>query len=114
MPGYGGLEWCAVEPAQLVQQPVRLSANISWVKGSHLIRAGGDIVYHRESFPEIIIPNGLYVFDGSFTGHSMADMLLGIPNTFLLSPELFDPQVQGNRFHCRGCRTIGASRPSSR
>ena len=74
------------------------AANVSWVKGSHLVRAGADVVYHRETFPEIIIPNGLYVFDGSFTGHSMADMLLGIPNTFQLSPELFDPQFRGTDF----------------
>ena len=98
VPGYGGLSGAPSSPRSWYSNRYDMSANISWVKGSHLIRAGGDIVYHRESFPEIIIPNGLYVFDGSFTGHSMADMLLGIPNTFLLSPELFDPKFRGTDF----------------
>jgi hypothetical protein len=70
------------------------SGSISLVRGNHLIRAGLHVVRHHETFPEIIIPTGLYVFDGSFTGLSLADMLLGIPQTFLLSPELFDPQFR--------------------
>ena len=95
---YDGLSGAPSSPRSWYSNRYNVQANISWVKGDHLIRAGGDVVYHRESFPEIIIPNGLYVFDGSFTGHSMADMLLGIPSTFLLSPELFDPKFRGTDF----------------
>jgi hypothetical protein len=98
VPGYGGLSGAPSSPRSWYSNRYDFQANVSWVKGSHLIRAGTDVVYHRESFPEIIIPNGLYVFDGSFTGNSMADMLLGIPNTFLLSPELFDPKFRGTDF----------------
>ena len=102
VPGYGGLSGAPSSPRSWYSDRYEGQANISLVRGSHLLRAGADVVYHRESFPEIIIPNGLYVFDGSFTGHSMADMLLGIPRHFLLSPELFDPQVPRDRFHAVG------------
>ncbi len=98
VPGYDGLSGAPSSPRSWYSNRYDFQANVSWVKGSHLIRAGGDVVYHRESFPEIIIPNGLYVFDGTLTGHSMADMLLGIPSTFLLSPELFDPKFRGTDF----------------
>ncbi len=98
VPGYDGLSGAPSSPRSWYSNRYDFQANVSWVKGSHLIRAGADVVYHRESFPEIIIPNGLYVFDGTLTGHSMADMLLGIPSTFLLSPELFDPKFRGTDF----------------
>ena len=103
VPGYGGIQRGAVgKPRSWFSDRYEGEASVSLVRGSHLLRAGADVVYHRETFPEIIIPNGLYVFDGSFTGHSMADMLLGIPNTFLLSPELFNPQFRRDRFHALG------------
>ena len=98
VPGYGGISGAPSSPRSWFSDRYEGEASVSLVRGSHLLRAGADVVYHRETFPEIIIPNGLYVFDGSFTGHSMADMLLGIPNTFLLSPELFDPQFRGTDF----------------
>ena len=102
VPGYGGISGAPSSPRSWFSDRYEGEASVSLVRGSHLLRAGADVVYHRETFPEIIIPNGLYVFDGSFTGHSMADMLLGIPNTFLLSPELFDPAIPRDRFHALG------------
>jgi hypothetical protein len=94
VPGYDGVSGAPSSPRSWFSDRYEGQGSISLVRGGHLLRAGVHVVHHRETFPEIIIPNGLYVFDGTFTGHSMADMLLGIPGTFLLSPELFDPQFR--------------------
>jgi len=78
-------------PRQWFSERYEYQGSASLVRGKHLIRAGFHVVRHHENFQEIIIPNGIYVFDGTFTGYPMADMLLGIPSQFLLSPELFNP-----------------------
>ncbi len=98
VPGYDGLSGAPSSPRSWFSNRFEGQVNLSLVRGSHLLRAGVNVTYHRETFPEIIIPNGLYVFDGTFTGNSMADMLLGIPTQFLLSPELFDPQFRETDF----------------
>ncbi len=94
VPGYNAVGGAPSTPRSWYSDRYEGQANISLVRGGHLLKAGLHIVNHHETFPEIIIPNGLYVFDGSFTGHSMADMLIGVPGNFLLSPELFDPQFR--------------------
>ena len=94
VPGYNAVSGAPSTPRSWFSDRYEGQANVSLVRGGHLLKAGLHIVNHHETFPEIIIPNGLYVFDGSFTGHSMADMLIGVPGNFLLSPELFDPQFR--------------------
>jgi hypothetical protein len=93
-PGFGTLGGFHFGPRQWFSERYEYQGNVSLVRGKHLIRAGLQTVRHHETFPEIFIANGLYVFDGSFTGYPMADMLLGIPQNFELSPELFDPQYR--------------------
>ena len=78
-------------PRQWFSERYEYRGTISLVRGKHLISAGLQAIRHHETFQEIIIPNGLYVFDGTFTGYPMADMMLGIPSQYLLSPELFNP-----------------------
>lgn len=78
-------------PRQWFSERYEYQGSVSLVRGKHLIGAGLQTTRHHETFQEIIIPNGLYVFDGTLTGYPMADMLLGIPSTYLLSPELFNP-----------------------
>ena len=42
----------------------------------------------------IVEPDGYYGFNGIYTGYAMADMLLGMPNYFEASPDLFDPNFR--------------------
>ncbi len=93
-PGFGTLGGFHFGPRQWFSERYETQVSASLVRGKHLIRAGMHVVRHHETFPEIFIGNGLYVFDGSMTGYSMADMLIGIPQNFELSPELFDPQYR--------------------
>jgi hypothetical protein len=62
--------------------------------GKHNIRAGIEAVRHHDTFPEIFYTNGAYTYDGTFSGYSFSDMLLGVPRRYQLSPELFDPQFR--------------------
>ena len=93
-PGFSSLGGAPSTPRSWFSKRFEYQGSASLVRGGHTIRFGANIVRHHETFPEIIIPNGLYVFDGTFTGYSLADMLLGIPSNFELSPELFDPQYR--------------------
>ncbi len=89
-PGFGTLGGGG-GPRQWFSERYEYQGSVSLVRGKHLIRAGFHTVRHHETFQEIIIPNGEEVFDGTISGYSMADMLLGIPSEFVLSPELFNP-----------------------
>ena len=93
-PGFGSLGGFHFGPRQWFSERYEYQGNVSLVRGKHLIRAGMHAVRHHETFPEIFIGNGLYVFDGSLTGYPMADMLIGVPANYQLSPELFDPQFR--------------------
>jgi len=93
-PGFGTLGGFHFGPRQWFSERYETQGSVSLVRGKHLIRGGMHVVRHHETFPEIFIGNGLYVFDGSMTGYPMADMLIGIPQNFELSPELFDPQYR--------------------
>ena len=92
--GFGTLGGFHFGPRQWFSERYEFQGSASLVRGKHLIRMGMHVVRHHETFPEIFIANGLYTFDGTFTGYPMADMLLGIPSNYELSPELFDPQYR--------------------
>jgi len=64
------------------------------VRGRHNVRLGLDAYRHHETFPEIIEPTGFYGFAGIYTSYALADMLLGMPNYFEASPDLFDPNFR--------------------
>jgi hypothetical protein len=93
-PGFGVLSDQNSAPRQWFSERYEYSGSVSLVRGKHLIKAGLHTVRHHETFQETYLPDGFYVFDGSITGYSMADMLLGIPASVQLSPQLFDPQFR--------------------
>jgi hypothetical protein len=55
--------------------------NLSLVRGNHNLKLGGDVI--RERFWEITDFSGVpsFSFTGTFSGSTMADMLMGIPYT---------------------------------
>jgi carboxypeptidase family protein len=84
----------------------------SYIKGAHTIKFGTTIERHRDSFPEIIFPRGIFTFDGRFSdggsadsstmpgtpsnATAMADYLLGLPENSLASINEFDPHLVNN------------------
>jgi outer membrane receptor protein involved in Fe transport len=54
---------------------------ITWVKGSHLIKFGGDILRSQMFQNPDSNERGTYNFTGSWTNQSYGDFLLGLPNS---------------------------------
>jgi hypothetical protein len=71
----------------------------SYIRGAQTIKFGTTVERHRDTFPEIIFPRGIFTFDGRFTGPggapnnstALADYLLGLPQNSLASINEFDP-----------------------
>jgi len=63
----------------------QIADNITYSRGRHTIRAGVDVRWVRFAVPEIETPSddyGLFTFNqGTFTGSSFGDLMLGAPNT---------------------------------
>ncbi|HWB98702.1 MAG TPA: TonB-dependent receptor, partial [Bryobacteraceae bacterium] len=56
-----------------------MSGDLSWFKGRHEIRFGADVQRMRFFFGNADRSNGEFYFDGSVTGNSVADFLIGQP-----------------------------------
>jgi len=78
-------------PRQWFTEHYVYEGNVTLVRGKHVIKTGLQTIREDDTFQEIYIPNGLFVFSGIFTGYDMADMMLGIPSEFQMSPQLFNP-----------------------
>jgi hypothetical protein len=61
---------------------------LSWVKGKNTISLGGD--YRKESVNRVedFFTDPSFNFNGSFSGNSLGDLLLGLPNSFDLQTEV--------------------------
>ncbi len=78
-------------PRQWITEHYVYQGSVTMVRGKHVIKAGLQTIREDDTFQEIYIPNGLFVFSGTLTGYDMADMMLGIPSEFQMSPQLFNP-----------------------
>jgi hypothetical protein len=87
-----------------------LSDTFSYITGAHTIKIGMAVERHRDSFPEIIFPRGIFTFDGRFSdggnaggsitpgsptnATGLTDYLLGLPVNSLASINEFDPHFE--------------------
>ena len=81
-------------PRSWISERYEHHGSVFTVKGNHSIRFGLSAIDHYDTFPEIFIGKGILSHDGRFSNYSFADMLLGHPSSYLLSPELFDSQFE--------------------
>jgi hypothetical protein len=66
---------------------------ISLTKGKHNLQFGMDVQRVNEDVQEIFRTNGIWNYDGSFTGNSLGDFLIGLPNNVNSSPDPFSPDL---------------------
>ena len=56
---------------------------MTWTRGSHLIKMGGELRHTSLDMFQAIAPNAFYVFASTFpTNNAVANLLLGAPVTF--------------------------------
>jgi hypothetical protein len=68
--------------AAFVRNGLELNNRFSWLKGKHNIQAGGEAQHYTVEIDNQFRRAGHFVFDGSRTGHPIADFLLGTIQTF--------------------------------
>ncbi len=68
--------------ASFVRNGLELNNRFSWLKGRHNIQAGGEAQRYTVKIENQFRRAGHFIFDGSRTGHPIADFLLGYIQTF--------------------------------
>ncbi len=86
--GYASLGDNASDPIQFVVNDYDGSDVVTWNKGRHTLRIGGDIFHVQLFQPTNTDKNGAFTYNGKFTSSgtadALADMLAGYPATSLL------------------------------
>ena len=86
------------EPRKWINERYEYHFSVYSHFSQHDVRYGLSATRLHNTFQERIIPNGLYSFNGIFSGYGLADMLLGIPNSWTGAPDLFDPNLRAWSF----------------
>ncbi|PYR00867.1 MAG: TonB-dependent receptor [Acidobacteria bacterium] len=68
--------------ASFVRNGLELNDRFTWVKGKHSIQVGGEAQNYTVTIRNQFRRAGHFTFDGSRTGHPIADFLLGYVQTF--------------------------------
>jgi hypothetical protein len=70
------------KPRSVLSRTYQISDNVTWITGRHAVKAGADWQY-VEYKDQVTFFNGeeygRYFFDGSYTGSSFGDFLVGLP-----------------------------------
>jgi Carboxypeptidase regulatory-like domain len=93
--GYRRIGEATYTPTWSVSQQFVLNDTFSWIRGKHTIKAGPQIAADQFNLLQIGQPRGNIGFNGQFTsidpgnrqgtGNSIADMLVGLPNSARIS-----------------------------
>ena len=65
------------QPNLSVQQTISISETLSWIRGKHYLRFGGDYRRVHHDFLGGSNSTGTFYFTGSYTGSALGDFLLG-------------------------------------
>lgn len=71
----------ADRPMDVVTNLYQLSDTLTWVKGRHQVKFGGEIVRSQTFQPYYNNPRGTFNFQGNWTSQPFADFLLGLLQT---------------------------------
>jgi hypothetical protein len=81
--GYSPIGGAITGPRQSTQTTFELQDAVTWTRGAHLFKFGGEYRRHDIDMFQAIAPNAFFVFASTFpTNNSIANLLLGAPVTF--------------------------------
>jgi hypothetical protein len=66
-------------PETIVENVYQLADTVSWIHGKHTVKFGMDFRRQQRNFFQQTAPSGWYQFSGNYTGVSLADTLIGVP-----------------------------------
>ncbi len=99
--GYTPIGGAITGPRNSTQTTFEVQDSVSWSRGAHLMKVGGEFRHTGVDMFQAIAPNAFFVFASTFpTNNAIANLLLGSPVTF----------YQGLGDFTRGC-ACGASAP---
>ncbi len=97
--GYRRLGEPGFTPTTVISESFQLNDTISWIHGKHMIKVGPQFRWDQFNMEQIAQPRGRMSFSGQYSavdpgnqvnsGNSIADMLLGLPVTSVISTVTF-------------------------
>jgi hypothetical protein len=79
--GYSQIGDSASNPNWQVTETYQESANLTWVKGKHVVKFGGEALRGHLYETNTTNANGSFQFLGNWTSNAFADFLLGLPDS---------------------------------
>lgn len=96
--GYTPIGGAITGPRNFTQTTFEIGDSLSWSRGRHFMKVGGEFRHHALDMFQAIAPNGFFVFASNFpTNNAIANLLLGAPVVF----------YQGHGDFSRGIRNWG-------
>src|SRR5262249_30770720 len=83
--GYDTLGETTGSPNWKVSKNRQFLDNLTWTRGAHTLKFGADVRFASSEIIGASSAVGSFNFNGKFTGISLADFLIGWPNTFAQS-----------------------------
>ena len=80
--------------ANRINNVLAFSDDLTWIKGAHSFKFGGEVRRDQINVTYINRPNGDFTFSGQYTGNALADYLLGYPIQFRQATG--DPVLNGS------------------
>jgi hypothetical protein len=81
--GYTPIGGAITGPRNSTQTTFEVQDGLTWTRGRHLVKVGGEVRHTDIDMIQAIAPNAFFVFASSFpTNNAMANLLLGAPVTF--------------------------------
>jgi outer membrane receptor protein involved in Fe transport len=79
--GYEGLGDSTSNPIHYVVNNWNVNDGLTWIRGRHTLRIGGDILRVQYYQPTNSNFNGTFTYNGKLSGNGIADFLLGYPSS---------------------------------
>ena len=81
--GYSPIGGAITGPRNSTQTTFEVHDGMTWTRGAHLVKVGGEVRRTAIDMIQAIAPNAFFVFAGTFpTNNAIANLLLGAPVTF--------------------------------